>query len=138
MHITSLSHFPLAELDSSIILGMPFVLWTLEESGMGSLKENSTGLNTFKRSSSISIRWLSKKYYNQFHKPFIVYKIKWVAKLSTRFFDWNKKLLSFSKSFCKSVTSGIWIVVVIYFVYFLVLPAHYLLAPSGRYSANFI
>ena len=85
---------------------MLLVLWTLQKSAMESLKKDSTKLNTLKTNSSISIRWLSKKYHNQFHVPLIAYKIKSIAKLNTKFPDWNKKLLSFSKSFCKNMTSG--------------------------------
>ena len=64
---------------------MSLVLWTLQKSAMESLKKDSTKLNALKTNSSISIRWLSKKYHNQFHAPLIAYKIKSIAKLIQSF-----------------------------------------------------
>ena len=102
---------------SFIILGMSLVLWTLQKSGTESLKKDSVKMNTLKTNNSISIRWLSKNYLNQFHISFIAFKIKSVAKLSTKFNDWNKKLSSFSKIFCNIMTP-VTSMVLIYFVSF--------------------
>ena len=91
------------------------VLWTLPKGGTESLMKDSVKMNTLKTNNSISIRWLSKKYLNQFHISFIALKIKSIAKLSTKFNDWNKKLSSFSEIFCKIMTH-VTLMVVIYFV----------------------